>query len=265
MASGKRFSLLSAVQFNLRACLRFGRRCGFREILSSVIDHAIGADGADHVQVSGAAYACDVCAEGLGDLHGKCSDAASRAVDEDFAQRLIRCFAIEASQAKTLQRGECGDGYGGRLRKSDVFRLRGKFGFGGAGVLGKGSPAGTEDVVTGLELGDLAAGGFDLAGYVGAEPLVFWFAKPGHQANEIRIATHEVPIIGIDGSRSDAKQDFIVLGNGYGDIGDLQDVRRSVASVDGGFHVAFPEGAGPRPCTISEDRRRLALERLNLK
>jgi hypothetical protein len=75
---------------------------------------------------------------------------------------------------------------------------------------------------------------------------VFWFAQPGHYANEVRRASHEVPVKWIDGSRANFQQDFVVHGNGLLDVLDLDNVRRSVSSVDRGPHVRIDVPASAR-------------------
>ena len=74
------------------------------EILLRVIDDAIGAEGADQVDISGAADAGDFRAEGFGDLHGEGADAAGGAIDEDLLARLEAPLV-----AKRLQGGEARD------------------------------------------------------------------------------------------------------------------------------------------------------------
>lgn len=48
--------------------------------------------------------------------------------------------------------------------------------------------------------------------------------------------SHEVPVIWIDGSRADIYQNFIVIGRRLFDVRDLDNIRRSVSGIDGGFH-----------------------------
>ena len=87
----------------------------FGEILLGVIDDPICADGSDHVHISRAANAGHICAERLGDLDGERAHASRRAIDQDLLPGLDLSLV-----AKTLQCGECRDGYGGRLLKCDV-------------------------------------------------------------------------------------------------------------------------------------------------
>jgi hypothetical protein len=58
-----------------------------------------------------------------------------------------------------------------------------------------------------LELRYVSANRFNLAGHISAQSCVFWFAQPtGRDAKGIRLASHEVPVIGIAGRRADFYQ-----------------------------------------------------------
>src|SRR5690348_5228181 len=107
-----------------------------REILLRVVDHAVRADGVDHLDIPGTAYAGHIRAKRLGDLHRECSYASGRTVDQNLLPR-----PKLAMIAKALQSGESRYGNGGRLLKRYVGGLHSQFRFGSTRVLGKGSSA----------------------------------------------------------------------------------------------------------------------------
>jgi hypothetical protein len=81
------------------------------EILLSVIEDVICADGSDHFDIPRTRYTGHICAERLGDLHSECAYASGRTVDQDLLPGLNLSIS-----AKTLQCAECRDG-----RKSRMF------------------------------------------------------------------------------------------------------------------------------------------------
>ncbi len=60
----------------------------FGEILFGVINDVICADGADKIDIAGAANSRDLSAERFGDLYGECPNTSGRAVDQDLLPRL---------------------------------------------------------------------------------------------------------------------------------------------------------------------------------
>src|SRR5258708_16799422 len=145
----------------------------FREIFLGVINDVIGADGADYVHISGAAYGGYMRTEGFGDLYGEGADASGGAVDQDSLSRLNMPLVT-----KTLQRSERRYGYGRGLFERDVLWLDDEYRLGSAQILGKGFFAQAEDGVAWFELGDVLADGFDLAGHINAGSFEFWCAHP---------------------------------------------------------------------------------------
>src|ERR1700693_6270379 len=89
------------------------------EILLSVVNDPICADGSDHVHIPRTAYAGHICAERLGDLHSERTHASRCTVNQDPLPRLNLSFV-----AKTLQWGACRHRYSGRLLKRHVIGLR---------------------------------------------------------------------------------------------------------------------------------------------
>src|SRR5204863_5644949 len=88
------------------------------EVLFRVINHVIGTERSDQLQVFRAANAGYFRAEGLGDLDGKCPDTARGTID----QNLLPCLQTRRI-AQTLQRYQCSRDRGGLLEGS-VSRLQ---------------------------------------------------------------------------------------------------------------------------------------------
>src|SRR5206468_2441916 len=100
---------------------------------------------------------------------GKGSDSARRSVDED-----LLTTSQQTVITKPLQRGESGHRHAGGLLESHVARLDGEHLLVRRHVLGEGAAlrphrlvtTRSEDFVTGLESGDVAADCFDHAGEI---------------------------------------------------------------------------------------------------
>ena len=142
--------------------------------------------------------------------------------------------------AKSLQCGERSDACAGRLLEGHDLRLGGQPRFRSAGELGKRAAAAAEDFVAGFESRHVPADRFDLAGHIRAEPGDLWMGQPGGQADEVRQASHQVPVRRVEGGRAHFHQYFVVLGSGLFDIRDLDDIRRPVSRIDSGFHWRSP-------------------------
>src|SRR5450755_814233 len=169
----------------------------FREIFPGVINDLVCADGSDHVHIPRTAYPGHLCAERLGDLHSERAHASRRPVNQDVLSRPNLSLV-----AKTLQRGECRDRYRRCLLERHVIRLHDACRLGSTRILRKGPTARAKDRVSRFELVYLPANRLNLAGHVNAQSLDLWFAQPGHHSNEVRRASHEVPVQWIDGSRA---------------------------------------------------------------
>src|SRR5579859_78772 len=79
------------------------------EIFPGVVDHAIGAEGADPVEVPRTAHAGNFCAERSGDLHRECADATGGSVDQDLLPRFEAAVVAETLQSSQggHERGSC--------------------------------------------------------------------------------------------------------------------------------------------------------------
>src|SRR6266446_10747880 len=97
------------------------------EILLGIINDPICADGPEHVQIPRAAYAGDICAEGLGDLDRECPHASRRTVDQNLRSRRNLSLFAQAASPKSLQYRQSRDRYRSGLLKRHILLLPGKF------------------------------------------------------------------------------------------------------------------------------------------
>ena len=87
------------------------------EVVARVVDDVIGAESSDQIHLRCAADAGDLGSESPGDLHDERAHASRRADDQHLLPRL------HVRLADCLERGDPGDGRGGRLLEGEV-RLR---------------------------------------------------------------------------------------------------------------------------------------------
>jgi hypothetical protein len=228
----------------------------------------VGAERSDEVDLRGAAHAGDLCAVGLGDLHGERADTSGRADDEDLLAGLDRTAMVHG-----LERGACGHRYGGRLFEGEVGRFRSELVLVGTRELGEGADTGAEDLVAGLEPRHLPADGRDGAGDVHASDGNLGGAKSAHEPHDVRDAFHEVPDAGVDPGGTDSYEDLAVLDLRHRDVPELEDLGRAVGVLHdrlhggarvrrvvvgfGGAHVRLPFG-GTGASSPGRARHRLA-------
>jgi hypothetical protein len=189
------------------------------EILFGVIDDVVCANRSDHVYIPRATHTGDVRAEGLGDLHGKRSNATRRTVDQDLLPRLNPSFV-----AKALQGGESRHRDGCRLLECEMGRFQSQSPFVGTHVLSESAAGRAEYLITWFELSYVPANCFNPASHIGAESYNLWFAQSGHHAEEVRGASHKVPVKRIDGSRPNFYQNFIVPNSRLFNLYTLKDI-----------------------------------------
>jgi len=83
-------------------------------------------------------------------------------------------------------------------------------------------------LVAGAEPAHLLPDRLDLASHVTAENAKLGAAQPqaaGHQAGDIRLAPHVVPVVRVDGRGEHPDQHLIVGGHGLIQVGEIQRVR----------------------------------------
>src|SRR5437016_11624452 len=193
--------------------------CG--EVLPRVVDDVIRAEGANHVDVLGAAYAGHFRTERLGDLHGEGTDTPRGAVDQDLLSGVNVSLV-----AQSLQRGDGRDRHRSRLLESHT----GRFQRDGASlpdgdVLGERPISSAEYLVARLETRDALADRLDRSGKVDAEAWVVRVSEAVVHAHEVRGAFELVPIERIDRGRMHSDQDFVVLRGGLRDVLIPHDIR----------------------------------------
>src|SRR5438874_11996070 len=88
---------------------------GLRKIFFSVIDHVIGADGANKIDIPRATDTCYFGAKRFRYLHRESANASGSAVDKYLLSCLTLTFV-----AKTLQSGDCRGRNASRLLQCDV-------------------------------------------------------------------------------------------------------------------------------------------------
>jgi hypothetical protein len=67
---------------------------------------------------------------------------------------------------------------------------------------GKGAAARPGYFITGSKLRHVLANRLNVSCHVDAPNIALWFAQPDRHADEVRQASHEVPVEGVDGSRA---------------------------------------------------------------
>src|SRR5437899_1535931 len=83
-----------------------------------------------------------------------------------------------------------------------------------ANVLGKGASLSTEYLIPWFELRYILTDRFQRSRKVNTHSGVLWFAQAdSHQTYDLWRAFDEVPVVGIDRSRTNSDQDLIVIGN----------------------------------------------------
>jgi hypothetical protein len=83
-------------------------------------------------------------------------------------------------------------------------------------ILSESASAPAEYLITRLKLRYVSADHFNLPGQINSRACRFWFAQPGHCANDVRLASHEAPVKWIDGSRANLEHQVIhnLINNG---------------------------------------------------
>src|SRR4029077_15100547 len=158
------------------------------EILFGIINHVIGSDGTDKIDIARAANAGHFCAERFRDLHRESANASGRAVHQDLLTGLNVAFVAE-----TLQRGDSRDWNRSRFFEYDVVGL-GRDGAvrQNANVLGKRAGLSTEHFVTGFEIGYIFADGFNGSGVIDTDARLLGLAQSRDGTQRQRTGDREV-------------------------------------------------------------------------
>lgn len=161
-----------------------------------------------------------VRSERLGKLHGERTDAARRTVDQD-----LLLWLKLADIAKHVEGDASGLGNGRGLLEREVHRLRHEVVLASTHILGEGTLAPAEYLITWLNLRHVLADRFNLPRDIRAPNTVPWFAQPVRHADDVRQASHDGPVSPIDGSRVNAYQHLIVVDYRLVDVRKFEDIR----------------------------------------
>jgi hypothetical protein len=182
------------------------------EVLPGVVDDVVGAEGADQLDVAGAAHAGHVGAEGLGDLHGEGANTSRRAVDQHGLAGLHL-----ADVAQTLKGGDGGERHCGGLLEGEVGGLGCEQTLGNTRVLGEAAGGGLGvDLVTRTEPGDGATDRHNRAGEVASADRDAWPTKPECHTQDGGPTGGDEPVRTVD--RGGMDSDEHVVGSGTGPV-----------------------------------------------
>src|SRR4029077_7490172 len=105
-----------------------------------------------------------------------------------------------------------------------------------ANVFGERTASSAEYFITGFELSNVLADGFDCSGEIHADSSVLWFAQAdSHQTYDLRRAFDEVPVVGIDRGCENSHEELTIIGNRFFAVLKLQ-MSQAVVAVDKRFH-----------------------------
>jgi hypothetical protein len=191
----------------------------FREILRVVVDHLIGAETADIIDVAGAGGADDAGAKVLGELDGKTSDAAGAALDQD------RLAAGELQ--RVLQRidgGKPGERQRGGIDMRQPLRLLADDRGGNRNLLAVSALAAggehAEHRIADFQIADAGADARHQSGKIAAGDL-----RKLHLGVARVFTAAELPIGGVDGGGEHVDDHLIGRSNRVRQVAILQDIR----------------------------------------
>src|SRR5947207_1532661 len=203
---------------------------GLRKIFFSVIDHVIGADGANKIDIPRATDTCYFGAKRFRYLHRESANASGSAVD----QYLLSCLNL-SFVAKTLQSGDCRDRNGSRFFECDVSGLgRDRAVRQNANVLGKRPRLSAEYFVAGFEVSYIFARCFNGSRVVNADSSLLRLAQSRYRAQCQWSSDREVERI--HGDRANFYQNLIIVWNWRCDILQLKNIWRTVLAMNNRFH-----------------------------
>ena len=200
------------------------------KIFFRVINHVVGADRSDKIDIARAAHAGHFGAERFRDLHGERAYASGRAVDQDLLPGLNFSFV-----AKTLQRGDRRHRDRSRLLECHVRRFQNDCSIRqNTHVLGDCAVFSAEYFVARFEVRYVFANCFNGSGIVDTQSSVFWFAQVRRAGEKPQAADSEVEWI--YGSRANSDQDLVVIRNRLFDFFNLENLGTPIFAMGNGFH-----------------------------
>jgi hypothetical protein len=193
------------------------------------------------LELAGAADSRDVGPERLGQLHREGADPARGADDQHLLAGLDA-----AGVGQGLKSGAGGDRDHGRLLEGQVRRLAGELVLPDRGVLGEGTAADPEHLVTGGEPGHRRTDRGHRACHVQPGHEVLRATQPeAEDAEQVGPAGHQVPRATVQPGSVHADEDLVVGDLRPGDVPLLEDVLGAVLLLDDGPHR--PPGGRSRP------------------
>jgi hypothetical protein len=148
---------------------------------------------------------------------------------------------------QALQGGQAGDRDDSGLAEGEAGRLAGELVRAGARVLGERTVADAEYLLADREPGDIGAGRHDRAGHIESGHRVLGGAQARGQADQVRLARHQVPGAPVEPGGVDPEEDLAVTGDWPADLRQVQDVGGTV------------RGLHDRPHRLPPRRRRRAV------
>ena len=170
----------------------------------------------------------------LRQLHREDPDAPGRTVHEDLLPRL-HLGVPQKMQRRDPTKEDGGGfvmGHVGRLGSEQPILCETHV-FGMSAEL---ESVRSENLVAGLEPRHGSAHRLDSAGELGTEDLELGAPEPVHESYDERIRLSHPPVRRAHRRRVNANEDFVVVGNRFGDVCDFENVGRTVSGVDRGFH-----------------------------
>src|SRR5438552_511390 len=198
------------------------------EIFFRVVDHVIGADRPNKIDIASAADAGHLSAICFRNLHRKRADTARSAVDQNFLPFLKFSVAAQA-----LQRRNRRNRHRARFFESDVPRLEhNRPVVTNADVFRKRAGFRAKHFVTWFERGYVFADRFNSASEVSTRSRESRFAQSGNNASASRMHS----IQRIRPRRAHFDEDLIVCRSRLFDFFELQNFGRTVFTINNSFH-----------------------------
>jgi hypothetical protein len=174
----------------------------------------------------------------LGELHGVAAHAAGRAGHQHLLSRL------HPAEVEGLQGGGRRHRHGRGLLEREVGGLAGQLVLGDHGVLGEGARAEAVHLVADGEPGHRGADGGHRAGEVAPGHGIPRPAESEREAQQVRLAGHQVPGAAVDAGRVHPDQHLVVPGLREGDAGQPQHLGGAVPVLHDRPHRRLPTAVG---------------------
>jgi hypothetical protein len=104
--------------------------------------------------------------------------------------------------------------------------------------------AGPEQLIARLKPRDISAHRLDPTRHILSPNTGLRRAEPADEADQVRLARHEVPVADEDARRVDADEHLVVADHRHVDVPEVQHVCRAVGVLDDRFHGVEDDGVG---------------------